>query len=466
MDKNKNSRSHQTTLTIQVSAWQPVCEREDGALEESLGWPSRTLGWLRAAFMVGARRQMAWDLGDLGPEDVRAAAMAAAVFRRGVATVYRPLVLQASPSVISLGKSLLEGISADLSGRDQQLFFVIDDAVAKSWPAVGELAGKFPSWIFKGGEAAKNLASMAALVKQLGSERCTVVAIGGGVTLDLAGFAAGLLGCGHINIPTTLLAMADAAVGGKTGVNFEAWGKNQVGLFHFPERVIVCAEFLHTLPKEEIRAGGAECLKHALLAEDMDLLEQWAEFLRDPSLNDTNSSEINSMITAVAEMKEAFVRVDPFEHGSQRELLNLGHTIAHSLEAVDGLKGVAGKRDPKFGLRHGTAVAFGLMCKVQLMVAIQPEAADTGRKIVKCLTNSGCLDDFRLWYAKTGLGAGELWSLMVPFLMQDKKIKSHTPSMCRIVGLQWNSVSGKPVPAASDVSMDDLRAAFEKALLN
>ena len=490
MDKNKISPSPQTALAIQVSAWTPAIEPDDVALEAALGWPNRTLGWLRAAFKAGARRQSAWDLGRLGDleaGDVRATAKAATVFRRGVETIsdtisemipgtasevksgYRPLVLQTSPSVTSF----LNSISSEFSGRESRIFFVLDESVAKSWPAAAQLVLKFPFWIFQGGEAAKNLASTAALVKQIGQhteshpemdlENLTIAAIGGGVTLDLAGFVAGLLGCNHINVPTTLLAMVDAAVGGKTGVNFEPWGKNQVGLFHFPERVIVCPEFLQTLPKDEIRAGGAECLKHALLAEDFALLEKWAKFLRDPVINHANGSEIHSMITAVAKMKEVFVQADPFEQGTRRELLNLGHTIAHSLEGVGA---VLQKRLPSLGLRHGSAVAFGLMCKIHLMVAAQPEAAETGQKIMDCLINSGCLDDFRRWYSGTGLDSTELWSLMVPYLMQDKKIKSGTPSSCRIVGFQWKSVSGKAVPASFEVSMGNLEAAFKKSLLS
>ncbi|NBQ54125.1 MAG: hypothetical protein EBU49_11160, partial [Proteobacteria bacterium] len=409
MNKNKISPSPQTSVAIQVSAWTPLVEPDDSALEAALRWPERTLGWLRAAFVSGARRQTAWNLGDLGTADARAVAKAATVFRRGVETIsdtisdavpaktsgvkpgYKPLVLQASPSV----KSVLEGIFSEFSGRESLLFFAIDAAVAKSWPAVAQLSGKFPVWIFKGGEPAKNLASTAAVLAQVGAhlkshteialEDFTITAIGGGVTLDLAGFAAGLLGCRHINIPTTLLAMVDAAVGGKTGVNFEPWGKNQVGLFHFPERVFVCPEFLQTLPGEEVRAGGAECLKHALLAEDFPLLEKWAEFLREPVLTNASHLETTSMITAVAKMKEDFVQLDPFERAGKRELLNLGHTIAHSLEGVET---VLRKRQPSSGLRHGSAVAFGLMCKIHLMVAAQPEAAETAGKIMECLNTS------------------------------------------------------------------------------
>ena len=483
MDKNKISPSPQTSQAIQVSAWTPVIEPDDVGLEAAMGWPARTLGWLRVAFISGARRQTAWNLQDLGAGDTLAAAKAATVFRRGVETIsekvpaatsglklgYKPLVLQASPSV----KSTVDGIFSEFSGRESLLFLVIDEAVAKIWPAVAQLSGKFPVWIFKGGEPAKNLASTAALLEQVGThlklhteislKDFTIAAIGGGVTLDLAGFVAGLLGCNHINVPTTLLAMVDAAVGGKTGVNFEEWGKNQIGLFHFPERVVVCPEFLQTLPKDEIRAGGAECLKHALLAENFALLEKWSKFLREPVINHANGAEIHSMIAAVAKMKEAFVQADPFERGTRRELLNMGHTIAHSLEGVGA---VLQKRQPSAGLRHGSAVAFGLMCKIHLMVVAQPEAAETSGKIMDCLISSGSLDDFRRWYSGAGLDSTELWSLMVPFLMQDKKIKSSNPSNCRIVGLQWNSVSGRAVPASFGITLDDLEVAFKASLLS
>ncbi len=479
MKKNKNSNALQTAASVPVGAWKPTFESDDDALEAKLAWPMGSLGWLRAAFQGGARRQVSWDLRGLLPEAIHAAAQAASVFRRGVETIpgslagakppYRPLVLQGCHSV----QTMLDAISVEFSGPEAHLFLVVDETVAKTWPAIGVLLEKIPFWIFKGGEPAKNLRSVAELIQQVRMhlkakkgaqlENLTIAAIGGGVTLDLAGFAAGLLGCRHINIPTTLLAMGDASVGGKTGVNFEPWGKNQIGRFHFPERVVVCPEFLQTLSVEEVRSGGAECLKHALLAEDFGLLEQWSDFLRKYSpttVADFKNSTVATALTKMAQMKEDFVREDPFEVGSKRELLNLGHTVGHALEAVSW------DRNHSSGLRHGSAVAVGLMCKVQLMVGAQPEAAEAGRRITQCLISSGCLDEFRHWYDGAGFESGELWSLMLPYLRQDKKMRSAAPASCRIVGLQWNSLSGKVTAVSLDVESEPLEAAFKKSLLS
>ena len=476
MTKTKNSKSDQAHLE------QP--------LEAALGWPGGTLSFLRAAFTRGARRQDPWDLALLGALDAQSAALrAASVFRRGVPTlpadpalkkpVFRDLKLHVRPSV----KEAVAKISAEFSASNTPVILVVDEAVAKLWPDLldcpdlsQKLTGhKFARWIFKGGEAAKNLDSVGALLgvirgelvrsKTSSPEAATVVAIGGGVTLDLAGFAAGLAGCRHINIPTTLLAMVDAAIGGKTGVNFEPWGKNQVGLFHFPERVILCPEFLQTLPLTEIRAGGAEALKHGLIAGDLDLVGRWADYLSAEPRPPT------SMITAIAQMKADFVRTDPFEtSGGTRELLNLGHTIGHALESLSWNSSRQQACSNPVGLRHGAAVAFGLLCKVHLMMAGQPESTEMGRKIISHLVKSRCLDEFRGWYSQASLAPEELWQAMVPYLMQDKKINSATIGRIRIVGLEWKATAAtdRRSEAVSgrgfDVGFEELKAAMEKAI--
>jgi shikimate kinase / 3-dehydroquinate synthase len=165
----------------------------------------------------------------------------------------------------------------------------------------------------------------------------TIVAFGGGSTTDLAGFVAAtyLRGVAWVAVPTTLAGQVDAAIGGKTGLDLG--GKNLVGAFHFPRRVIVDPDLLATLPVEERRAGMAEVVKTGLLAGR----ELW-------SLDETE------MIAACAAYKASVVLTDPYEQG-RRAVLNLGHTFGHALEAASG-----------YSLRHGDAVALGLLAALRL----------------------------------------------------------------------------------------------------
>jgi shikimate kinase/3-dehydroquinate synthase len=189
------------------------------------------------------------------------------------------------------------------------------------------------------GEQAKSPAVVQRLWDELRIGRDGwIVAFGGGSTTDVAGFVAAtyLRGVRWLAVPTTLVGMVDAAIGGKTGVNIGT-AKNLVGAFHFPWQVYVDARFLTTLPEEERRAGMAEVVKTGLLAGR----DVW------------NLTE-EEMIRACAAFKCAVVLSDPFEQG-RRRILNLGHTFAHALEAGSG-----------YTVRHGDAVALGLLGALRL----------------------------------------------------------------------------------------------------
>ena len=209
------------------------------------------------------------------------------------------------------------------------------------------------------GERAKTFAVVQRLSEELQIGRDGwVVAFGGGSTTDLTGFVAAtyLRGVRWFAVPTTLVGMVDAAIGGKTGINTDA-GKNLVGAFHFPWEVFVNPIFLATLPEEERLAGMAEVVKTGLLAG----LDVW------------NLPE-DDMIRACAAYKCAVVLSDPYEQ-DRRRILNLGHTFAHALETGSG-----------YTVRHGDAVALGLLAALRLsgqptdvveeVLQPQPVAAD------------------------------------------------------------------------------------------
>ncbi len=206
-------------------------------------------------------------------------------------------------------------------------------------------------------EANKTLETAARLYSEFlksGLDRTSaVVAVGGGIVTDLAGFAAAtfMRGITLINIPTTLLGMVDAAIGGKTGVNFplpdaETLGKNLVGAFHHPAAVLMDVNTLATLPPRAFRCGLAECIKHAIIA-DPGLLD-WIESNAD-SLDPGHCGEHVEFIARNVRIKAEVVASDERE-SSQRLMLNLGHTFAHAIETR-----------PELALEHGEAVALGLL---------------------------------------------------------------------------------------------------------
>jgi len=211
--------------------------------------------------------------------------------------------------------------------------------------------------VFEAGEGTKSVGELARAWDFLGAQRVdrggVIFALGGGVVGDLAGFAAASWqrGIAFYQVPTTLLAMVDSSVGGKTGINIPA-GKNLVGAFHQPRAVFVSTGLLQTLPPREFAAGMAEVIKYGLLG-DLGLFEQLeAEPLR------VESAGLGWVIRRCCEIKAGIVRADERETAKEggRALLNLGHTFGHAVEQVAG-----------YGqYLHGEAVAIGLVAAGEL----------------------------------------------------------------------------------------------------
>jgi 3-dehydroquinate synthase len=217
----------------------------------------------------------------------------------------------------------------------------------------GRLAIQADPILLPPGEGSKSWAGLEALIDRLlalGVERGDhIVAFGGGVIGDLAGFAASILkrGCGLIQIPTTLLAQVDSSVGGKTGINTGA-GKNLVGAFHQPAAVLIDPACLDTLPPRQLRAGYAEVVKYGLLGDSGFFA--WCEANGERLIAGDAAARAHAIYVSVA-AKAAIVAADERETGGKRALLNLGHTFAHALEAETGFSDL---------LLHGEAVALGM----------------------------------------------------------------------------------------------------------
>ncbi len=220
------------------------------------------------------------------------------------------------------------------------------------------------------GEPAKTLATAGELWNRLlaagGRRDSRIVAFGGGSVGDLAGFVAGayLRGVEVGQLPTTLLAQVDAAIGGKTGIDLPA-AKNAVGLFHHPAFVVGDTGLLSTLPRGELRSGLAEVVKMAVLldAELFALVERDLERLLAG-----DGEALAPVVAAAARAKVKVVERDPAEHG-ERQLLNFGHTLGHALESVAAYR----------GLRHGEAVAYGMLFAVRLALRRDLDPVPAGR---------------------------------------------------------------------------------------
>lgn len=226
---------------------------------------------------------------------------------------------------------------------------IYGDRILKSLRGVGYDASQL---VIPAGEIHKNLETVTSLWRkalQVGLDRkSTIVALGGGVVGDLAGFAAAtyMRGCNWIAVPTTLLAMVDASMGGKTGFDLTE-GKNLVGAFYPPRLVLADPDVLPTLPERELRAGLAEVVKHGIIA-DPELYALCAEGW------DSVNACLPEIVRRAMAVKVQVIEEDPYEQGI-RAALNLGHTIGHAVELVSG-----------FSLLHGEAVAIGIVAEARL----------------------------------------------------------------------------------------------------
>ena len=254
------------------------------------------------------------------------------------------------------------------------------------------------------GEQHKNLQTFSKIIEQLSEahadRQSVLINLGGGVICDMGGFAAACYkrGIDFINIPTTLLAMVDAAHGGKTGIDFANF-KNQVGVFAPAKMMVIDVEFLNTLPKDEILSGFAEIVKIALLTS----VDFWNAVKQvDP----THLQALKPLISQAIERKMQIVKADPTEQ-HVRKTLNFGHTFGHAFETF------ALENDRQ--LSHGNAVAMGILCELWLSEQLLNFDSAQRREIADFITST---------YPKFPVGP-EDFARLLDILLQDKKNSKH-----------------------------------------
>ncbi len=300
-----------------------------------------------------------------------------------------PVALGGRSYEVRIGGGLLADLPAQCGAllRKKRVPIVTDANVAEHWRSAVDQAlhsqGFESRWlIHRPGEPTKSWDGLSATLDWLleeGVERGDhVLALGGGVIGDLAGFAAAILkrGCGFIQLPTTLLAQVDSSVGGKTAINTRA-GKNLVGAFHQPALVLADLDTLGTLPPREMRAGYAEVLKYGVLG-DAEFFA-WCEG-NGAAVVRGERGALERAVTASVEAKARIVAEDERETTGARALLNLGHTFGHALEAETGFSD---------RLLHGEAVALGMVLAARYSARRGLINGDEAERVAQAVAGSG-----------------------------------------------------------------------------
>lgn len=349
----------------------------------------------------------------------------------------RALTVDLVPSYpIVLGSALADDVAKTVTANyiaiitDEHVNALYGQALSNALKVQGK---KGQTYEVPAGESSKSSDTFAQLLRHMAEDgfdrKSAVIALGGGIMGDLAGFTAAsyMRGIDFYQVPTSLLAMVDASVGGKTGINLPE-GKNLVGAFWQPKAVFIDVDYLRTLPENEFRQGAVELFKHGLL-QDKSILEdvKHPEFKRDG-----DASFLGDIIARSVKVKADIVSEDEKE-GGVRAHLNLGHSLAHALEAAS-----------EHALPHGDAVAYGLVFNAKL--ASLRGWADESERILAFLN----------WVQPKPLTLTD-FATLEPFLKRDKKNTAGKISFVLLKELGHAVV-------VDDVSQEDLKTAWQYLL--
>ena len=384
----------------------PQSDALQKATEKAFTWPEGTIAVLEQAFELHLSRSVGWQIDALSNRAPWI--QAAQIFRRGVA------YSKQEPALISGSYKI-----HFMSGNEAPELFVedgphlIDAKVAKAW----KLKLRPQDLSLDLDENSKSLDTAAQIRNWIHEHSGVVTIVGGGILADVAAFTSALMNRPFRLIPTTLLAMLDACVGGKTGVNFGRFGKNQLGLFAFPLEVVITPAWLKTLNEREFNAGLAEGYKHAVIAGDKHLADIIAKMpFSVPS--------IEPYLSRLVAVKAQIISEDPSEAG-KRAILNFGHTLAHALEKISHQFNA---KDP---ILHGEAIGIGMLFALYLSHRIGHLNDHSYQEISEQIESSCFLLSAKKLRDHLGLDQlpeGSLLDLLAEGVMQDKKNQDSSSS--------------------------------------
>jgi shikimate kinase/3-dehydroquinate synthase len=403
-------------------------------------------GLMEKRHPVYAEADVVVDCGEDSPDVTTARVLAAVLAHRAPRRVH--VALSSGAYDVLIGEGLMARAGAHLARvLPQKRAVIVTDATVAALHSPTLVSGLAEAGFdlrqitVAAGEASKSLAVYGqvtdALLEEGVERRTAVIALGGGVVGDLAGFAAAsvLRGLPFVQVPTTLLAQVDSSVGGKTGIN-TAYGKNLLGAFHQPRMVLADTAALATLPRRELAAGYAEIVKAGLIGEPA--LFDWCE-ANGAALLDGDTSLQAEAVAAACAFKARVVADDEREERAEggRALLNLGHTFGHALEAECGYDG---------SLLHGEAVALGLVLALRLSERLEVCAPGVAERVSAHLRGCGMA-------AELGqLGRRFSAARLVAHMQRDKKMRDGRLGfvLARGVGEAFTS---RDVPAEAVVAV-------------
>ncbi len=261
-------------------------------------------------------------------------------------------------NTIFIEKDFRKSIAAFLNGRSySKILVIVDENTHAHCYHAFDFAQFLPKHyvvVIKSGEEEKNLRTCELIWQKMTEaefdRKSLVINLGGGVIGDMGGFCASTYkrGVDFVQVPTTLLSMVDASVGGKLGIDFHQF-KNHIGVFKVPDAVIISTEFLATLPQRELRSGYAEVIKHCLIADK----QKWEEIKKA----DWQKLDFEPIVKHSIQIKDKITTQDPTEKGL-RKILNFGHTLGHAVESF--------YLESEKKLFHGEAIAIGMICEAYL----------------------------------------------------------------------------------------------------
>lgn len=303
---------------------------------------------------------------------------------------------------------------------DKKYFLITNTKLAKLYPEFIYRFNKNRVIIIKDGEKYKNIKTFEYIIDKLLEEKIerkdAIIALGGGVVGDLAGYVASsiLRGVELIQFPTTLLAMCDSSIGGKTGFNSK-YGKNLIGSFYCAKKILIDPLFLNTLNDYELKCGLGEVLKYAFIEKSCNKFSEFnlLDFLIENQKEDIKK-QMNFIIKACASLKASVVTNDRLESGL-RKILNFGHTYAHPIETLSNYKGIS----------HGEAVAFGIKYASKLALIKNLINEDYYNQIISLL------EKYELTNKKIKFEKDKMLELMT----HDKKVENSKINLLLPIGL-------------------------------